>query len=78
MSNIKCLHDLAEKETACADGCCPICLAKELDKQTASMEKDVLDALIEKAKEGLDSNSHEEVWLHKDILKWLKQLRDGE
>ena len=32
MSNIKCLHDLAEKETACADGCCPICLAKELDK----------------------------------------------
>jgi hypothetical protein len=22
----KCTHDLAEKETACADGVCPICL----------------------------------------------------
>jgi hypothetical protein len=25
-----CTHDLAERETECADGGCPICLAKEL------------------------------------------------
>lgn len=25
-----CEHDLAEKETACADGMCPMCLATEL------------------------------------------------
>ena len=26
----KCTHDLAEQETACADGMCPLCLAQEL------------------------------------------------
>lgn len=26
---MKCIHDLAERETACADGACPLCLAKQ-------------------------------------------------
>lgn len=28
---MSCVHDLAEKETACADGYCPICLAEDND-----------------------------------------------
>jgi DNA repair exonuclease SbcCD ATPase subunit len=27
-----CQHDLAEMETACADGCCPLCMQKELEE----------------------------------------------
>ena len=27
-----CNHDLAEKETACADGMCPLCLSSNLQK----------------------------------------------
>ncbi len=38
-----CTHDLAEQETACADGWCPICLRKELSTARA-------DALEEAAK----------------------------
>jgi len=29
---VSCYHDLAERETAVADGYCPICLAAELDR----------------------------------------------
>lgn len=30
----RCPHDLAEQETACADGMCPLCLAAEIDLLT--------------------------------------------
>ncbi len=29
---MECTHDLAEKETSCADGCCPICLRAEVTR----------------------------------------------
>lgn len=35
---LECKHELHEKETACADGMCPMCLATEL--QTLAREKD--------------------------------------
>jgi len=34
----QCRHDLAEKETACADGYCPICLKTELVTRTEYYE----------------------------------------
>jgi hypothetical protein len=30
---LTCPHTLADKETACADGYCPMCLAAELDEK---------------------------------------------
>ena len=27
---VECTHDLAERETACADGCCPLCQGVEI------------------------------------------------
>lgn len=34
-----CSHDLANRETACADGMCPLCLAIELDKLREEIKK---------------------------------------
>lgn len=41
-------HDLAEMETACADGQCPICLANELENLRARIA--ALEAVAEAAK----------------------------
>ncbi len=35
MSQGRCQHDLAERETACADGMCPLCLAEKLAERDA-------------------------------------------
>ena len=34
----KCEHDLAERETACADGMCPLCLQAEIAKLQAALD----------------------------------------
>jgi hypothetical protein len=35
----KCEHDLAERETACADGYCPLCLSRKLHQLRKAIEK---------------------------------------
>jgi len=32
-----CTHDLAERETACADGMCPLCLARQVADMNAAI-----------------------------------------
>ena len=34
----QCTHDLAERETACADGMCPICKAAEIERLRAALQ----------------------------------------
>ena len=46
-----CDHDLAERETACADGMCPVCLAKdneELRSTISYMRLTMLNAAKER------------------------------
>ena len=31
---MSCPHDIAERETACADGMCPLCQAAEIERLT--------------------------------------------
>ena len=47
-----CPHDLAERETACADGVCPLCLQQEVKRLGTAYD----DLLIEAAllKEALE------------------------
>jgi len=54
----KCTHDLAERETACADGMCPICLSKFIEKQRAVIKdwEQVSDKHIHKYKLLLKEN----------------------
>ena len=35
---MKCTHDIIEKDNACADGMCPICLAAEIEHTRRSNE----------------------------------------
>jgi hypothetical protein len=44
-----CEHSLAEKETACADGLCPLCLLAENERQSARANR--LKARAEEAEE---------------------------
>lgn len=39
MTEIRCEHDLAEGETACADGMCPLCAADELARLRAEFQR---------------------------------------
>jgi hypothetical protein len=43
---MRCSHDLAERETACADGMCPICAA--VRAELAQIEIERLRALLQK------------------------------
>ncbi len=36
---MKCEHDLAERETACADGLCPLCLSAKTAKLVEALEQ---------------------------------------
>jgi len=41
-----CTHDLAERETACADGMCPLCSAAELERlRAAPLSRDELNLI---------------------------------
>ncbi len=48
---LRCTHDLSERETACADGMCPICLGEAMtalavEHQGCSAEIDRLRAIV--------------------------------
>ena len=55
-----CTHHLAEKDTACADGACPICLREQLrltiiDQANTEAEGNALRAEVTKLREALES-----------------------
>jgi len=53
----ECNHDLAEQETACADGFCPICATAEIARLKAEIVrlKDGFDHLLRSHLEELDA-----------------------
>jgi hypothetical protein len=57
-SQMGCTHDLAERETAIADGMCPLCLLKRINEIEAKL------ALH-------DRSSH--VMIHKKLLKQIEE-----
>lgn len=50
---MKCEHDLAEKETACADGMCPVCLAAEVERLKNRMRIVVEECLAAETVNGI-------------------------
>jgi hypothetical protein len=38
---MNCTHDLAERETACADGMCPLCLRQEVERLKAAWDESI-------------------------------------
>jgi hypothetical protein len=63
-----CKHDLAEQDTACADGLCPLCLQAEVKRLREGIERVVEewdnDRIVARFGEG------------KDTLLGLKELLD--
>jgi len=52
---MKCNHDLSERETACADGMCPICLSTKLTAANAKYH----DLIFEVGKKHPNETRHE-------------------
>lgn len=77
-----CPHDLAERETACADGMCPKCLAIELGKGKAEelrLLRRIEQLIIEKhkLKEFIRWGEKEEIyeaWCKEQVLKEEDEL----
>jgi hypothetical protein len=79
----ECNHDLSERETACADGMCPLCLSAELEAtraklEAAEAERKLFKNLLKRAAgfigylaEHIDADSIE-IKLDKDIQAALK------
>jgi len=65
----KCTHNLAEQETACADGMCPLCLAKDLisgnDKCVKMRRK--LEARIKTLKDKLERGRYNKKYYQQNI-----------
>ena len=64
----KCQHDLADRETACADGMCPLCLSAQI----AALK----DQLI-KVRLSLGLSRHSEDNLLETIAKLRAQLTEA-
>lgn len=62
-TNIECVHSLSERETACADGMCPLCMADRI--RALEAERNAIEvAMIERCAkvalqwQGLGQSSH--------------------
>ena len=64
MSTPICTHDMADKDTACADGLCPICLEEELARLRARLDAEPTEAMV---KAGAD-----------EARAWLKDQSDAD
>lgn len=66
----QCKHDLAERETACADGMCPICLLDTVVVQRAAMmstavpDPDVMRAVLWLVSKGGNIRAHVHALMH--------------
>ena len=69
-----CTHDLATKETACADGMCPLCLAAEL----AEMKKDLAKCFLELSECGSETFADELAEKYFDTWNEIRELVKGQ
>ena len=51
---MSCTHELGERETACADGMCPLCLAAD-NTELRDVIKDMRRLILKEHKDRMDS-----------------------
>lgn len=73
---MSCKHDINDKDIACADGMCPLCLAKELATEKAKVEKleKVLKELVNYTMwDNAGPTSPQQVIAGQNVLKEVEQ-----
>jgi molecular chaperone GrpE (heat shock protein) len=69
---IECEHDLAERESACADGVCPICLVQEVNTVRSEMVN--VSKAVRLAREELAAAQQDVTEIAAHLLAHTKQL----
>ena len=67
-----CPHDLAERETACAEGMCPICAAAEIERLTADRDA----AMRVHVEDGAEIERLRALLLRHQVAAWCEEDSD--